>query len=325
MEPPANDRPPPQCPVRSYCTRRRRLALLAALGAVLLLAALGYDRYYLARPVGTGPGGPRVPSELFRKTWTSRPVLLLGIGDSVTAGFGVRQGYGYFDRLRENPADEFPDMQGVSLSAVIPKLRTENLARSGSTSLAHVEAIREFPEQPRETLGLVVITTGGNDLIHNYGRTRPREGAMYGATLAEARPWIANFEHRLGEMLDLVDARFPGGCHVFLADIYDPTDAVGDAASAGLPDWPEGLAVHRAYNEVIRGLTGNRRNVHLVPVHDEFLGHGTHCRQFWREHYRRDDPFYWYAANLEDPNQRGYDALRRLFLLEMARSLAPKH
>ncbi len=26
---------------------------------------------------------------------------------------------------------------------------------------------------------------------------------------------------------------------------------------------------------------------------------------------------YWYYTNLEDPNERGYDAIRRLFLLEM--------
>jgi hypothetical protein len=49
---------------------------------------------------------------------------------------------------------------------------------------------------------------------------------------------------------------------------------------------------------------------------------GIHCTQFWREHYRRDDPHYWYADNLEDPNIRGYDAIRRVFLLEMAKAFA---
>jgi hypothetical protein len=51
------------------------------------------------------------------------------------------------------------------------------------------------------------------------------------------------------------------------------------------------------------------------------MGHGIHCLQFWREHYHADDPHYWYFDNLEDPNDRGYDALRRLFLIEMARAL----
>jgi hypothetical protein len=163
------------------------------------------------------------------------------------------------------------------------------------------------------------MTTGGNDIIHNYGSTPPREGAMYGATLAQAKPWIANFEKRLDEMIDIFNERFPGGCQVFLADIYDPTDGVGDAANAGLPAWPAAMAVLDAYNEVIRRCCQKRPNVHLVPVHDEFLGHGIHCREPWRTHYRSADPHYWYFTNLEDPNERGYDAIRRLCLIEMAK------
>ena len=33
--------------------------------------------------------------------------------------------------------------------------------------------------------------------------------------------------------------------------------------------------------------------------------------------YRAEDPHYWYAPNIEDPHNRGYDAIRRLFLLEL--------
>jgi lysophospholipase L1-like esterase len=245
----------------------------------------------------------------------------LGIGDSVTAGFGARRGYGYFDRLAANPADEFPEMQGISLKAVLPNLRTLNLAISGSTSLDHLDVIRErLEKQALDTFGLVVMTSGGNDLIHSYGQRPPREGAMYGATLAQARPWIAAYEERLSAMLDLLDDRFPGGCRIFLADIYDPTDGIGDAPSAGLPAWPDGLAIHAAYNETIRRVAAARSNVFVVPLHGEFLGHGIHCCQFWREQYHREDPHYWYASNLEDPNERGYDAIRRRFLVEMGKA-----
>jgi hypothetical protein len=58
--------------------------------------------------------------------------------------------------------------------------------------------------------------------------------------------------------------------------------------------------------------------VHVVPVHEVFLGHGIHCRQFWRTHYHWRDPHYWYFENIEDPNDRGYDALRRVFLCAIA-------
>ena len=315
----AKDPLPPRRP------RRARLALLAITGLVLLGCGLAYERYWLTRPIGEGPAGPAVPREAFKSVWTTRKVLLVGLGDSVTAGFGVRTGYGYFDRLVQNPAGEFAQMRGISLRAVLPNLRVQNLAQSGSTSLYHVERLRNgLARQDAQTLGLVVITSGGNDLIHNYGRTPPREGAMYGATLVQARPWIAAYQQRLGEMLDLLKDRFPGGLHVFLADIYDPTDGEGDASNAGLPAWPEGLQVHAAYNEAIRRVAAGRKYVHVVPMHDVFLGHGIHCTQFWRSHYQAADPHYWYAANLEDPNERGYDAIRCLMLIEMAKVFAAR-
>jgi lysophospholipase L1-like esterase len=300
--------------------KKRRLFLLLSLGVLLTVGGLGYRHYWLARPVGRGPAGPAVDRNLFEETWTTREVLLLGVGDSVTAGFGASPGRSYFERLARNPEDEFSELEGVCLAAVLPNLRVENEAISGSTSIDHLEVLRERLEtQAPETLGLVVMTTGGNDIIHMYGRMPPREGAMYGATLDQARPWIDNFDARLDEMLDLLEERFPGGCHVFLADIYDPTDGIGDAQNAGLPRWGDGAAIHRAYNEVIHRCTEERSTVHLVPMHGEFLGHGIHCVQFWREHYRPHDPHYWYADNLEDPNDRGYDAIRRLFLLAMAK------
>jgi len=107
-------------------------------------------------------------------------------------------------------------------------------------------------------------------------------------------------------------------------ELYDPSDGVGNPRAAGLPPWPDLLAIHRAYNEVIAETAERHDNVHLVDIHRPFLGHGVHCVQWWREHYRPDDPHYWYFTNLEDPNNRGYDALRRLFLNEIVHVLAPR-
>ncbi len=288
--------PEPVTPNALRSPRRWLLRLLVCVGSVLVGAALGYRHFWLARPVGEGPAGPAVPREAFTKTWTDRKVLLLGVGDSVTAGFGASAGHSYFDRLAANPADEFEDMQGISLAAVLPNLRTQNLARSGSTSIGHLDILNDqLEKQPADTFGLVVMTSGGNDLIHNYGRSAPREGAMYGATLAQARPWIAAYAKRLEAMVDRLEKAFPGGCMIFLADIYDPTDGIGDAASAGLPDWPDGTAIHAAYQEAIHRCAARRKSVRVVGLYDAFLGHGIHCTQFWREHYRADDPHYWFA------------------------------
>lgn len=230
--------------------RPRRWLAWGVCGILLIVAAVAYRQFWLARPIGSGPAGPSVPRAPFTQVWTLRRVLVVGIGDSITAGLGAaRPSHSLFNRLVRNPADEFPEMDGLCSSAVFPKIETRNIAVSGSTSLDHVDAIRtRLPRQDPATFGLVIMTTGGNDLIHWYGQRPPREGAMYGATLQQARPWIQAFQQRLDRMLDLIDERFPGGCQVFLADIYDPTDGVGDAPSVYLPAWPDGLAVHAAYN-----------------------------------------------------------------------------
>ena len=306
----------PQKPARS-----RRWRVIVAIGMVLIAAAAFYVHYYLYHPVGAGPAGQAVPREPFDAVWTERKILLLGLGDSVTAGLGSTGGHSYFERLVENPPDEFEKLQGRSLQRIFPNLETLNLAISGSNSSQHVEHIQsKLPEQPRDVFGLVVMTSGGNDLIHWYGRTKPAENAMYGATLPEAQPWIANYEQRLGDMLSAIKSRFPGGCLILLADIYDPSDGYGDPESAGLPRWPDALAIHAAYNAALCRAAALHPEVRVVPMHDEFLGHGIHCRKFWLKTYCAHDPFYWYAPNIEDPNDRGYDALRRIFLLEILAS-----
>ncbi len=243
---------------------------------------------------------------------------LVGIGDSITAGLGAKSpSHTFFNRVIRNPKNEFPELKGICLSAVLPNLQSQNLAISGSESDTHLAVIRDMPIY-EDSFGLILMTSGGNDLIHSYGRSPPRECAMYGATLAEAEPWIKNFGDRLNKMFDEITARFPLGCEIYIGDIYDPTDGVGDAPSIFLPDWPDGLAIHARYNEVIRTVASQRAHVHVVPLHETFLGHGSHCRQFWRSTYDWEDPHYWFFTNIEDPNDRGYDAIRRVFLNQIA-------
>src|SRR5690606_26091306 len=81
-----------------------------------------------------------------------------------------------------------------------------------------------------------------------------------------------------------------------------------------LPRWNDGLAIHARYNEAIREVVAAHAHVHHVPLYKTFLGHGSHCRQFWRSTYQPEDPYYWFYSNVEDPNDRGYDAIRRVFL-----------
>ena len=303
---------------------RKRLSIILTVGVFFILGSGFYLHYFLARPVGSGPAGPGVDASQFTQPWTNRQIKVVGIGDSITAGLGADSpDHSFFNRLLRNPDDEFSEMQGVCLSAVIPNLEHENLAMSGSTSEQHLNVIQErLAIQDSDVFGVVLLTTGGNDLIHSYGRLPPKECAMYGATLAQAIPWINSFRQRLNAILDTIDARFPGGCEIYLANIYDPTDGVGDAPSVYLPHWPDGLAIHARYNTVITECASSRPHVHFVPLYETFLGHGSHCRQFWRSTYDASDPYYWYYENIEDPNDRGYDAIRRVFLNTIVKSSA---
>lgn len=294
----------------------RRLVILLVLAASVLIATLSYMKFYVARPVGSGPAGPKIKSGPFAAQWSQTPVRIVAFGDSITAGLGAKsRDHNYVQRLVVNPDDEFPDMQGKCLSKVLPEATVENFAISGTTSLQHVDQIdQNLATFSPDEFGLVLITTGGNDIIHNYGRTPPREGAMFGATFEQAKPWIKNFRERLEGMITTFNRAFPGGCEIYLADIYDPTDGDGDGASIFLPPWPDGLRIHAQYNATIQAVAANHSNVFRVPLHAEFLGHGAHSQKFWHRHYRSDDPYYWYFNNVEDPNDRGYDAIRRVFL-----------
>ena len=82
-------------------------------------------------PVGSGPAGPAVDREAFARTWTDRKVLLLGVGDSITAGFGVPMEQIYFDMLVKNPPNDDPAMKDINLSAVLPNLEAKNIAHVG--------------------------------------------------------------------------------------------------------------------------------------------------------------------------------------------------
>lgn len=298
-----------------------------AVGVCLLIILLfgGYVgcRLYNAvrtRPMGTGPAGPEVPAAPFKQPWLDQPVVFLGIGDSITRGYGAPGGMTYFDLLMRNNNGLYPDMAGRDLSSVIGDLTARNVAVDYTVSQQHIDVqLAKLPQYDKSVHGIVVITSGGNDLIHDYGRSEPRHDAMYGCTYTQAQEWCELLKGRLDALLTGVMEKFPGGCELFFANIYDPTDGAGDPQTMMMHRWPDCVKVLALANQKIAELCETYPNVHLVDIHTPFLGHGIHCDEFWRKHYREEDPHFWYAPILEDPNIRGHDAIRRLFLQEMVR------
>lgn len=315
---------------------RRVWSWLASLGRIFLMLvvffmALGAFAWWFHLPMGEGPAGPPVPAEPFQRVWHDGKVLLVAYGDSIMTGFGSGQEeFGCFQRVQRTPAGDAPDMIGKDLSHVFPRLQAVSFAENSTTSGDHLDKLALFPVMPPDVLGIVMLSTGGIDLIHDYGRSPPRDQAIYGATYPDAVGFALAFRGRLNRLLDGLRAKFPGGCHIFINNIFDPTDGVGDIENVHpllrlikpLPEWRDGVRVLDLWNRQIAEAAAEREFVHLVDIHSLMLGHGLHCRDNKNPHYHPGDPSYWYFINLEDPNRRGYDAVRRAFLLEMVRTLA---
>lgn len=303
---------------------RWQTGVILLIPVVLVFGYIGY-RFHLATrvlPMGSGPAGPVIPKEPFREIWSEEKVILIGLGDSITTGYGAPLKHTYFAMLQNNDDIQYPEMAGCDLEHVLPNLKAHNYSVNYTVTQEHLDRqLPLLPIQQSDVTGIVVITSGGNDLIHNYGLSPPKDGAMYGCSCKQAIVWTENIKQRIQKLLDGVIARFPGGCEIFLANIYDPTDGVGDPQIVGFPRWPDAMKILSLTNRKIAELCDSYQNVHLVDIHSEFLGHGIHCTEFWRKHYRKNDSYHWYDHNLEDPNPRGYDAIRRLFLLEMIKIL----
>ena len=120
--------------------RRKRIELLVMIAVAAFVAVSAYVELKLWRPIGKGPAGPAVPREAFDQIWSDQQVQVIGLGDSITAGLGAKSiDHSYFNRLLQNPEDEFSDMDGVCLTKVLPNLSFENFAISGSESDPHLQ------------------------------------------------------------------------------------------------------------------------------------------------------------------------------------------
>ena len=133
----------------------RRLKVLIWVGMLLFAGIYGFKYFWLEHPVGTGSAGPVVSRELFESVWSDRDVLLIGLGDSVTAGLGAQPtSKSYFNRLVKTTDDDADGIAGICLSRVLPKLTHKNFARSGSNSIENLAyLVPQVQVQSQETFG----------------------------------------------------------------------------------------------------------------------------------------------------------------------------
>jgi len=246
--------------------RRLRQGILIAVGLLAIGATLAWRLYRSAPPTRSGPGrGSRRPPSPGGNL-VGGAVLLIGLGDSVTAGYGASPDHSYFGRLVSNPRMNSGD-EGICLKSVFPTQSDQLQRLRHHFGRARRGAAAETRKGGPGNAGIVVMTTGGNDLIHNYGRSpRARERCMGRGSRKRS------LDRPLREALHGMFGRSKScsrGCHVSSPTSSIPRTASATSRTRAFPVARRGAVLH-ATNDVLRRSAAMFPFVHVVSVHDAF-------------------------------------------------------
>mgnify|MGYP000660168965 CR=1 FL=1 len=262
---------------------------------------------------GTTPTGPTLDPDVATYVpagWPPpQPARVIFLGDSITDGVGVaNQDLAYPSLLVSNDDATWPDHLDGDLSSRWPGIEVIDVARSGATTetvlAGQLPAIEAALGGPPVGPTLVVGTVGGNDV----------SGTIFG---------FGNLEEEAPKIVDRVDdiaawfadpARFPDGAYVYLTNVYEPTDAEGQADECffGL-NLSNIQPTFEAINADMR-VRAEQNSWAMVDLRGHFKGHGFNHDDPKIAAYHADDPTLWLSRDCIHPNQRGHHEVRRLFL-----------
>jgi lysophospholipase L1-like esterase len=224
----------------------------------------------------------------------------VALGDSISIDeYAGGPGRGGASLLFRNRDEDFPAWRGRDLATTRPELGFWLLAVDGGTTRTLLDL--QLPALAAADVApvLVTLTVGGNDLLAAYGDTR--------AALAV----VAVVRSRVGEALSRLRDLAPADTAVALGTVYDPSDGTGDAGRAGLPPWPDVVAVLADLNEALRAVA-QQHAARVADVHGRFLGHGLERGDVSQADPRPKDRELWYCDVIE-PNAWGAGAVRAAF------------
>jgi lysophospholipase L1-like esterase len=218
--------------------------------------------------------------------------VYVALGDSMSIDdYAGGAGRGAASLLYRNRDADFPDWVGRDLATL--GYTAQILARDGATSTDVLH--RQLPLIQRRP-ALVTITMGGNDLLAAYGDT-----AAGNAAIAEVAA--------VGEeVLTHLRAAAAEDCRIVVSTVYDPSDGTGEVATAGLPAWPEGLALVQTLNTTLVDLA-HRHGAVVADVYDRFLGHGVAAGDLAQTNAQPTNRDLWYCGVVE-PNAWGAAQIR---------------
>lgn len=242
--------------------------------------------------------------------------LVVNLGDSIAAGYGVTKAHSYLGLLEQNDNTAFANFTGKDLKTKFPGIVVANRAVSGSESDDLPGQAAKAPANSGGGTTLVLISIGGNDLMFNY--TSLLDPAQAKALAAKVQGHLTT---ALATFAD--KSRYPGQVLVLLFNVYDFTDGKGTLPasasvndSCGLLKLVPAFMAQKAiqnmavYNQEMLAFIKSQKLL-LGDIHGAFLGHGFNYKDTLSAHYHADDPSLWFQSDCIHPNDRGHDAIRR--------------
>lgn len=234
------------------------------------------------------------------------PTTAIFFGDSITAGVGAGPGLSWAELLVTNVDGTWADHAEEDFQSAFPSLTTTlNVAAGGartgtiSEQITAAEAGLSFPLSGPVVIG---ITIGGNDLVSVIFQpsTRAQVVADINANLSDFIDWTED------------SSKFPDGAHVYLTNVYDPSDGVGTSPLCfqGF-DTTEAVGALQDANIATRAMA-EQRGFAVVDLHGHFAGHGLNNTMTDIAAYDAEDPSLWFESDCIHPNPRGHHELRRL-------------
>ena len=239
---------------------------------------------------------------------------IIFVGDSITAGNGAtKNGRAYTELLEENDDDEWPDATWLDLAGIYespPDVIDDSRAGATTSSLV-LQQLDYVTEDLGDTVSgptAVVVTIAGNDVQGLLWNTEDTEKTV--------EKIIKNLDKFYDYFEDPV--RFPDGAYVYLANVYEPSDNVGQADECfyglNLEDALASLATANAATLA----NAQERGVAWIDMRGHFLGHGSNGDDPENEFHNPDDPSVWFDEDCIHPNDRGHHEIRRLFWYALA-------
>ena len=240
--------------------------------------------------------------------------LVVNLGDSIAAGYGMPTGEAFMELLMQNDDAAHPAFKGKDLKSKYPGIKLSDRSKGSSTSSdLPGQAARAATNPAGDTL--VLISIGINDLLFNYSALLDAKEALKIAASAQA-----NILEALKRFSD--KKMYGGKVSVLLYSIFEVTDGAGflpkDAPGnqycgviklLGPQVSKKVTSSFVLYNQEMAKFI-RTQGLLMGDLYAAFLGHGFSYKDKSATYYNAADPTLWFLSDCVHPNSRGHAGIR---------------